>query len=65
MKQRERIWIGEMGREKRGEEVQMEKGKGAKGKSGERRLSSFSIVIRREHTGGLLTVGYLICGIVR
>lgn len=64
MKQRERIWIGEMGREKRGEEVQMEKGKGVKGKSGGRRLF-FSIVIRREHTGGLLRVGYLICGIVR
>ena len=54
-----------MGKKNRGEEVQMEKGKGVKGKSGGRRLSSFSIVIRREHTGGLLRVGYLICEIVR
>lgn len=40
-------------------------GERSQGQSGGRRLSSFSIGIRREHTGGLLRVGYLICGIVR
>lgn len=38
------------------EEVQMETGKELR-KSGGRRVSSFSIVFRREHTGGLLRAG--------